>query len=143
MPASQAPSRAPRAITMAWRWEAWQRLLPTLSRLVTLAGVVVLVGLLPWLSGRDPALSILRARAGDQNPSAEALDAIRAQLGLAMGPFEKLGHWLSGLTHGDAGVSWISGTPVLPGMLQASQVSLTLCKRAPSLASPSAILGTG
>ncbi len=131
MPASQPASVTPRSAGVAWRWVAWrwaswQRLLPTLSRLVTLAGVVVLVGLLPWLSGRDPALSILRARAGDQNPSAEALDAIRAQLGLAMGPFEKLGHWLSGLAHGDAGVSWISGTPVLPGMLQASQVSLTL-----------------
>ncbi|WP_227875956.1 ABC transporter permease subunit [Kushneria konosiri] len=101
-------------------------LVPTLSRLITLAGVVVLVGLLPWLSGRDPALSILRARAGDQNPTPEALDSIRAQLGLDMGPWEKLGHWLSNLLHGDAGVSWISGGPVLPGMLEATGVSLTL-----------------
>ncbi|WP_456268748.1 ABC transporter permease subunit [Kushneria sp. AK178] len=105
---------------------ALRAMLPTLSRLVTLAAVVVLVGLLPWLSGRDPALSILRARAGDQNPTPEALDSIRAQLGLDMGPWEKLGHWLSGLLHGDAGVSWISGGPVLPGMLEATGVSLTL-----------------
>ncbi|WP_438765388.1 ABC transporter permease subunit [Kushneria sp. TE3] len=101
-------------------------LVPTLSRLVTLASVVVLVGLLPWLSGRDPALSILRARAGDQNPTPEALAAIRTQLGLDMGPWEKLGDWLWGLMHGDAGLSWISGGPVLPGMLQATGVSLTL-----------------
>lgn len=101
-------------------------LVPTLSRLVTLSAVVVLVGLLPWLSGRDPALSILRARAGDQNPTPEALDAIRVQLGLDMGPWEKLGHWLWGLVHGDAGISWISGGPVLPGMLSATGVSLVL-----------------
>ncbi|MFG6177565.1 ABC transporter permease subunit [Halomonas sp. THAF12] len=104
----------------------WGALLPGLSRLVTLAAVVALVGLLPWLSGRDPALSILRARAGDQNPTQEALDAIRAQLGLDMGPLEKLQHWLTGLLHGDAGTSWISGTPVLPGMLEATTVSLML-----------------
>ncbi|WP_168012740.1 ABC transporter permease subunit [Halomonas salinarum] len=119
MPAAESrPSR--------WRVIEWGALLPALSRLVTLVVVVVLVGLLPWLSGRDPALSILRARAGDQNPTQEALEAIRTQLGLNMGPLEKLQHWLTRLMHGDAGTSWISGTPVLPGMLQASQVSLTL-----------------
>lgn len=100
--------------------------LPTLSRLFTLSGVIVLVGLLPWLSGRDPALSILRARAGDQNPTQEALDAIRAQLGLEAGPLTSLMQWFSGLLQGDAGTSWISGMPVLPGMLQAAQVSLML-----------------
>ncbi len=35
-------------------------------------------------------------------------------------------HWLSGLLQGDAGNSWISGRPVLPDMIQAAQVSLTL-----------------
>jgi peptide/nickel transport system permease protein len=100
--------------------------LPTLSRGVTLLGVLVLVGLLPWLSGRDPALSILRARSGDQEATPEALASIRAQLGLDAGPFEKLRLWFGGLLQGDAGTSWISGAPVLPGMLQAAQVSLTL-----------------
>lgn len=38
---------------------------PALSRIVTLLAVLVLVGLLPWLTDRDPALSILRARSGD------------------------------------------------------------------------------
>ncbi len=119
---------------------AWGALLPTLSRLLTLGGVVVLVGLLPWLSGRDPALSILRARAGDQNPTPEALDAIREQLGLAMGPLETLGHWVGGLLHGDAGTSWISGTPVLPGLLQAAGVSLALMAAALVVALSTALL---
>ncbi|MBS3670419.1 MULTISPECIES: ABC transporter permease subunit [Halomonadaceae] len=109
-----------------WRSLRIEPFIPLLSRLITLACVVVLVGLLPWLSGRDPALSILRARSAEQEATPEALAAIRAQLGLDLGPFEKLQSWLMGLLQGDAGNSWISGAPVLPGMLKSAQVSLTL-----------------
>ncbi|EHJ93727.1 ABC transporter permease subunit [Vreelandella boliviensis] len=109
-----------------WRSLHLEPFIPLISRLITLASVVVLVGLLPWLSGRDPALSILRARSAEQEATPEALAAIRAQLGLDLGPFEKLQSWLMGLLHGDAGNSWISGAPVLPGMLKSAQVSLTL-----------------
>lgn len=101
-------------------------LLPLISRLLTLAAIVVLIGLLPWLSGTDPALSLLRARSGDQEASAETLNAIRLSLGLDQGPWQALLHWLGGLLRGDAGVSWVSGLPVLPGMLRATGVSLTL-----------------
>lgn len=109
-----------------WRSLRIEPFIPLISRLLTLAGVVVLVGLLPWLSGRDPALSILRARSAEQEATPEALAAIRAQLGLDLGPFEKLQSWLIGLLHGDAGESWVSGAPVLPGMLKSAQVSITL-----------------
>lgn len=101
-------------------------LLPLISRLLTLAAIVVLIGLLPWLSGTDPALSLLRARSGDQEATAETLNAIRLSLGLDQGPWHALVHWLVGLLRGDAGVSWVSGLPVLPGMLRATGVSLTL-----------------
>ena len=101
-------------------------LIPLFSRLATMAAVVVLVGILPWLSGNDPALSLLRARSGEQEATPEALDAIRHSLGLDHGPLHLLTNWLKGLLHGDAGNSWISGRPVLEGMLQAAQVSLTL-----------------
>lgn len=109
-----------------WRRLRIEPFIPLLSRLVTLAGVVVLMGLLPWLSGRDPALSILRARSAEQEATPEALAAIRAQLGLESGPLEMLKHWLLGLLQGDAGNSWISGAPVLPGLLKSAQVSLLL-----------------
>lgn len=46
--------------------EKAQRLLPLASRLFSLLGMIVLIGLMPWLSGRDPALSLLRARSGEQ-----------------------------------------------------------------------------
>ncbi|MEI7352212.1 ABC transporter permease, partial [Pectobacterium parmentieri] len=101
-------------------------LIPLFSRLLTLAGIVVLIGMLPWLSGQDPALALLRARSGEQEATAETLNAIRQSLGLDQGPLQLLLNWLTGLLHGDAGNSWVSGQPVLPGMLQAAGVSLTL-----------------
>lgn len=116
------------------------RLTPALSRGVTLCAVLVLVGMLPWISGRDPAASILRARMGEQNASPEALAAIREQLGLTAGPIPHMRDWLAGLLHGDLGVSWISGGPVLPGMMQALGVSLTLMAAAFGVAACVAVL---
>ncbi|MEE3649810.1 MULTISPECIES: ABC transporter permease subunit [unclassified Brenneria] len=101
-------------------------LIPLASRLLTLAGIIALIGILPWLSGQDPALALLRARSGEQEATAETLNAIRQSLGLDQGPLRLLANWLSGLLRGDAGHSWVSGRPVLPGMLQAAGVSLTL-----------------
>ncbi|MFF4256011.1 ABC transporter permease subunit [Streptomyces sp. NPDC001663] len=84
------------------------------------------VGLLPWLSGKDPALTVLRARSAEQEPTQEALDAIRHDLGLGAGPLSLLGSWAGGLLHGDLGTSWVSGTDVLPSVVAGLQVSLTL-----------------
>ncbi|WP_075180926.1 ABC transporter permease subunit [Pantoea sp. 1.19] len=114
--------------------------IPLLSRVLTLLAVVLLVGLLPWLSDQDPALALLRARAAEQEATPEALAAIRQSLGLDRGPLGLLAGWLRGLLHGDAGVSWISGRPVMPGMLQALRVSLTLMSFAALLALAVALL---
>ncbi|MFF8842274.1 ABC transporter permease subunit [Streptomyces sp. NPDC015127] len=97
-----------------------------LSRAVCLAGVLAVVGLLPWLSDRDPALSLLRARSAEQEPTPEALAAIRADLGLDAGPLGLLGRWAAGLLRGDLGTSWVSGTDVLPSVVAGLQVSLAL-----------------
>ncbi|MEV3858338.1 ABC transporter permease subunit [Streptomyces sp. NPDC050095] len=96
------------------------------SRVLALVAVVVAVGLLPWLSGKDPALSVLRARSAEQEATPEALAAIRGDLGLGAGPLAQLGHWLGGLTHGDLGTSWVSGAGVGPGVLAAVTASLAL-----------------
>lgn len=108
------------------RFTGYGCLLPLFSRLLMLVAVVAVIGVLPWLSGQDPALALLRARSAEQTATAETLNAIRQSLGLDQGPLRLLGNWLSGLLRGDAGTSWISGRPVLPGMLQATGVSLTL-----------------
>ncbi|WP_062644134.1 ABC transporter permease subunit [Streptomyces maremycinicus] len=92
-----------------------------------LAAILVCgIGLLPWLSRTDPALTVLKARSADRDATPEVLAAIRAQLGLQEGPLRLLGHWLAGLPRGDAGRSWISGADVLPGVLEALGASLLL-----------------
>lgn len=99
---------------------------PLVSRAGALAAMIALVGLLPWLSGRDPAWSVLRAQTAEGEVSPEALAAVRERLGLDAGPLGLLGQWLAGLVSGDAGTSWVSGKPVLPGLLGSLGVSLTL-----------------
>ncbi|MFJ5303711.1 ABC transporter permease subunit [Streptomyces sp. NPDC088350] len=90
------------------------------------AALVCAVGLLPWLSRTDPALTVLKARSAERDPDPEVLAAVRAQLGLDDGPLRLLGRWLCGLPRGDAGRSWISGDAVVPGVLQALGASLLL-----------------
>ncbi|WP_443033210.1 ABC transporter permease subunit [Streptomyces sp. AMCC400023] len=97
-----------------------------LTRLLCLLAVLTAVGLLPWLSGRDPALTVLRARSAEQEATPEALAAIREDLGLGSGPLSLLGSWASGLVRGDLGTSWVSGTDVLPSVVSGLQVSLAL-----------------
>ncbi|MGW0336101.1 ABC transporter permease subunit [Streptomyces sp. NPDC003011] len=100
---------------------------PTLLwRALLAAALVCGIGLLPWLSRTDPALTVLKARSAERDPTPEALRAIRDELGLDDGPSRLLGRWLGGLLRGDAGQSWISGSDVLPSAAQALGVSLML-----------------
>uniref|UniRef100_UPI000D1B692F ABC transporter permease subunit n=1 Tax=Streptomyces glaucescens TaxID=1907 RepID=UPI000D1B692F len=102
------------------------RTVALLWRAVLAAALVCAIGLLPWLTRTDPALTVLKARSADRDPTPEVLADIRAQLGLDTGPLHLLGQWLGGLPRGDAGRSWISGDPVTPAVLQALGVSLLL-----------------
>lgn len=97
-----------------------------LTRFVCLVAVLAVVGLLPWLSHRDPALTVLRARSAEQEATDEALSAIRADLGLGAGPLSLLGRWAADLLRGDLGTSWVSGYDVLPSVVAGLQVSLGL-----------------
>ncbi|WP_137991829.1 ABC transporter permease subunit [Streptomyces vilmorinianum] len=106
----------------------------TLARAAGLVAVLTVAGLLPWMSGKDPALSLLRARSAEQEPTPEALAAIRADLGLDAGPLSLLGRWAGGLLRGELGVSWVSGTEVLPSVTAGLQVSLALMGAALSVA---------
>ena len=97
-----------------------------ISRLLALACLVGLVGMLPWLSGKDPALTILRATSSDREPTPEVLESIRRSIGIDGGPLHVIGHWLAGLTRGDLGRSWVSGAAVGPEAVDAFGVSLSL-----------------
>ncbi|KUO05832.1 ABC transporter permease subunit [Streptomyces caeruleatus] len=104
------------------------------------AALVCAIGVLPWLTHTDPALTVLKARSAERDPTPEVLADIRAQLGLDRGPFHLLGDWLGGLWHGDAGRSWISGNEVAPAVLQAVGVSLMLMAVALAVAALTAAL---
>lgn len=98
----------------------------TVSRVLALLALVVLIGMMPWLSGRGAEYTVLRARYADREPTPEALAAIRAELGLEQGPAAMLLSWVQGIFAGDLGTSWISSTPVGPGIAAALGVSVTL-----------------
>ncbi|TDC85427.1 ABC transporter permease subunit [Micromonospora sp. KC606] len=115
---SNAPSTGADARSARWR--------AGVGRVVAGTTLLAAVALLPWLSGTDPALTVLRARSADQDPTPAQLAAVREQLGLDAGPVRHLATWLAGLPRGDAGVSWVSGEPVLPQVTTALGVSVTL-----------------
>jgi peptide/nickel transport system permease protein len=112
----------------------------TASRIVALLGLLVLIGMLPWLSGRGAEYTILRAKYADREPTPEALAAIREELGLEQGPVAMLGSWVQGVFAGDLGTSWISNTPVGPGVAAALGVSVTLMGFALAAAAAIALL---
>jgi peptide/nickel transport system permease protein len=112
----------------------------TASRTLAFGGLILLIGLLPWLSAQSPEYTILRARYADREATDEALGAIRAELGLDQGPFHIFLGWLGGLLRGDLGTSWISNTPVGPGTMTALGVSLTLMACALVVAASVAVL---
>ncbi|WP_443068395.1 ABC transporter permease subunit [Streptomyces sp. NBC_01352] len=104
------------------------------------AALVCGIGLLPWLTRTDPALTVLKARSADRDPTPRVLADIRAQLGLDEGPLRLLGQWLGGLWRGDAGRSWLSGDEVTPAVLQALGASLLLMAVALAVAALTAAL---
>ncbi|MER7795420.1 ABC transporter permease subunit [Streptomyces sp. NPDC097640] len=109
-----------------------------LWRAVVVAALLCGIGLLPWLSRTDPALTVLEARSAERDPAPEVLAAIRGELGLDAGPAHLLGRWLGGLLHGDAGHSWISGGAVLPAVTTALGASLLLMAAALAVAAVTA-----
>ncbi|WP_349357240.1 ABC transporter permease subunit [Pseudarthrobacter sp. PS3-L1] len=98
----------------------------TASRILAVLAVVLLVGMLPWLSGRSAEYTILRGRYAELEATPEALATVRAELGLDRGPLSIFGSWLAGVLRGDFGASWVSNTAVGPGILAALGISLTL-----------------
>ncbi len=101
-------------------------LVPWCSRLLAYAGMLALVGLLPWISQEKAELMVLRSRYAELAPTEANLESVAKELHLDQGPLHLLGHWLAGLVRGDLGLSWVSGTPVAGSAWSAFLVSLTL-----------------
>lgn len=111
---------------------------PTLRGLLvacgSLGGLALLIGSLPWLSGDDPAQTILRARSAEREPDPAVLAQIRGEVGIPADPVSGALSWLSGAVRGDFGVSWVSGSPVAPSVVQALGMSMTLAGCAAAVA---------
>ncbi|WP_406688733.1 ABC transporter permease subunit [Saccharopolyspora sp. ID03-671] len=84
------------------------------------------VGALPWLSGDDPAQTVLRARSAEQELDPAVLAAIRREAGIPDDPLTGALSWLGGAVRGDFGRSWVSGVPVSESVGPAIGVSVTL-----------------
>lgn len=111
-----------------------------LTGLAALGSTALLIGALPWLTGRDVALSVLRARETDRNPDPATLAAIREQLDLPTDPVSGTVGWVAGVLQGDLGRSWVSGRPVADTLVPAFGISLTLAGTAAVVALLLAVL---
>ncbi|MCH8611843.1 ABC transporter permease subunit [Arsenicicoccus dermatophilus] len=116
-----------RGVRRAGRGAALLLALRPLAVLVgSVAAVVLLAGCLPWLSGQDPAQTVLRARQVERVADPAALAAVRQELDLAGDPVTGALRWGARALRGDLGTSWVGGGPVAPAALRALGVSLTL-----------------
>lgn len=105
-----------------------------------LTGLAFLVGALPWLSGDDPAQTVLRARSAERELNPAVLESIRQEAGIPDDPFTGTVNWLAGALQGDFGRSWITGDPVSPAVVQALGFSMTLAAAASGVCLLSAVL---
>lgn len=86
----------------------WQKILKRIGRAVIVSfWVMVVAFLLIRLSPGDPVSASLGAEA-----TPEAVEALRARLGLDVDPFTQFWQYFTGLFQGDLGSSLISGVPV-------------------------------
>lgn len=100
------------------------------DRLLALCGVLLGISLLTFglsvLAPGDPAYSLLELYNPGSNPSREAVDLMRAQLGLnAPAPLRYL-RWLAAVLQGDMGVSYRTGQPIVAEILARLPATLLL-----------------
>lgn len=95
-----------------------KRLMALVLTLVVASGVIFLC--LEIVPG-DPALYMLGLNAQD-----DTLAALRAELGLDMGPLARYWAWVSGMVVGDFGISYTYRTPVAEMVAERLKVSLPL-----------------
>ena len=85
-------------------------------------GVTVIVFTLMYITPGDPVDSIL---AGD-NATPEAREALRIELGLDGGYFERLFRYIGGMLHGDLGIDYITRVPVVDRIIETFPVTIKL-----------------
>lgn len=91
-----------------------------------LAIVSVIAFLLPYMTGGDPARTILFSRMHDTALDPHAVEALRTSLGLDRPLYVQYFTWLWNALRGDLGFSFTSSQPVANELLRSLGVSVTL-----------------
>lgn len=98
-------------------------------------GGSLLTSMLPWATGRTPAMAALRAREHEREASPELLASIRERFDLPASPWESFGRWFTHTLRGNLGHSWIQPEqPALGMALHGLGVTATLTGLALALA---------
>ena len=120
-----------------------------LRRLLLLPLIVAVVSFLiflsPLVSGIDPATAVLQAQVLDRQPTPEAVERLKRELGLDRPLLVQYAAWLGRVARGDMGSSYMARAPVSDRVLNGLKVSaiLSVVTLAISLSNRSACGNTG
>ena len=108
---------------------------------VAFFGLLILTALLPWLTGREPAYAVLRAREREREATPELIESIRQAHDLPTTPWESLAAWFSGLLRLDFGTSWVNPQQAaLPAALEGVGITAALTTSALAFALVASLL---
>ena len=101
-----------------------------MRRLLLLPFIVAVVSfaifLTPLISGIDPATAVLQAQVLDRQPTPEAVERLKRELGLDRPLLLQYAAWLGRIARGDMGRSYLGRTPVSEKVFDGLQVSAIL-----------------
>ena len=101
-----------------------------LRRLLLLPLIVAVVSFLifltPLVSGIDPATAVLQAQVLDRQPTPEAVERLKSELGLERPLLLQYGAWLWRVAQGDMGRSFMGRVPVSERVFDGLKVSAIL-----------------
>ena len=93
---------------------------------IIVAVVSFLIFLAPLVSGIDPATAVLQAQVLDRQPTPEAIERLKSELGLDRPLLVQYAAWLWRVAHGDMGRSYMGRVPVVEKVFDGLKVSATL-----------------
>ena len=101
-----------------------------LRRLLLLPLIIAVVSFLiflsPLISGIDPATAVMQAQVLDRQPTPEAVERMRRELGLDRPLLVQYAAWLGRVARGDMGMSYMARAPVSDRVLSGLKVSAIL-----------------
>ena len=121
-----------------------------LFRRMALLPVILIVAslfifLLPYLTGVDPTMAIIRARVGERVLTEESVARLRKEFNMDQGLSVQYIQWVGRLIRGDLGFSYVSRAPVgeiiLRGLRVTTQLAIISLMLAVGLALPLGIWG--